>query len=170
MFEMLEIKQIMNVLLSIVIASCVIILITMNMTDTNGLSALLGGYSGLMLGMLFIMTVSLIFTNTTYLDMFPIVMIIIIISLSMYYLIKYFDNITTGHVSSYYSSFSLLSAIFLFTQIIIIFTAIYGKTEEYPNAKLFKDTTFSLLSLFGVINIIIVLTIGVVLHFYSTQG
>jgi hypothetical protein len=165
-----EIKQVMNVLLAIVIAACVIILITMNMTDTNGLSALLGGYSGLLLGMLFIMIVSLIFTKTTYLDMFPVVMIIIITGLLMYYIYRYFDNISSGNVSSYYSSFSLLSAIFLFTQIIIVFTAIYGKSEEDQNTKLFTDTTFSLLGLLSVINMIIVLTIGIVLHFYSTQG
>lgn len=170
MFENLELKQVMNVLLAIVIASSIIILTTMNMSDTNGLSALLGGYSGLLLGMLFIMIVSLIFTKTTYLDMFPVVMIIIITGLSMYYLRKYFDNISAGHVSGYYSSFSLLSTIFLFTQIIIVFSAIYGKSEEDQNTKLFKDTTFSLLGLFSVINMIIVLTIGVVLHFYSTQG
>ena len=170
MFANLEIKQVMNVLLSIVFASCVIILVTMNMTDSNGLSALLGGYAGLLLGMLFIMIVSLIFTNTTYLDMFPVVMIIIITGLLMYYLYKYFDNISSGHVSSYYSSFSLLSAIFLFTQLIIVFSAIYGKTEDDQNTKLFNDTTFSLLGLFSVINMITVLTIGIVLHFYSTQG
>jgi uncharacterized membrane protein len=171
MFENLqELKQVMNVLLAIVIASCIIILITTNMTDKNGLSALLGGYTGLMLGMLFIMIVSLIFTNTTYLDMFPIVMIITITGLLMYYLYKYFDNISKGNVSSYYSSFSVLSTIFLFTQVIIVFNAIYGKTEEDTSVKLFKDTTFSLLGLFGVINILIVLTIGIVLNFYSTQG
>jgi len=165
-----EVKQVINVLLAVIIASCIIILITMNMIDSNGLSALLGGYAGLFLGMLFIMIVNLVFTKTTYLDMFPIVMIIIITGLLIYYLRTYFDKISKGEVSSYYSSFSLLSAIFLFTQIIIVFGAIYGKYDEPQNTKLFKDTTFSLLGLFSVINIIIVLTIGIVLHFYSTQG
>ncbi len=170
MFPNLEIKQVMNVLLAIVIASCVIILVTMNMIDPNGLSALLGGYAGLLLGMLFIMIVSLIFTNATYLDMFPLLMIIIITGGLMYYLYRYYDNISSGHVSGYYSSFSVVSTIFLFTQIIIIFLAIYGKNEENQTDKLFKPTTFSLLGLFSVLNIITVLTIGVVLHFYSTQG
>jgi len=170
MFDNLEFKQIINVLLAIVIASCIIIIITINMTDTNGLSALLGGYTGLLLGMLFIMIVSLVFTNTTYLDMFPIVIIIIIIALLMYYLYIYFDNISEGHISSYYSSFSLLSAIFLFTQIIIVFTAIYEKTKGDTDKKLFKDQTFSLLTLLSVINMLAVITIGIVLHFYSTQG
>ena len=116
------------------------------------------------------MIVSLIFTNTTYLDMFPVVMVIIITGLLMIYLYRYFDNISAGHVSGYYSSFSLVSAIFLFAQLISIFTAIYSKTEENQRGPLFKPTTFSLLVLLGVINMLAVITIGVVLHFYSTQG
>lgn len=170
MFYSLELKQVLNVLLAIVIASCIIIIITMNITDSNGLSALLGGYSGLLLGMLFIMIVSLIFTNTTYFEMFPVIMIIIITGLLIFYLYKYFDNISSGHTSNYYSSFSLISTIFLFTQIIIVFKAIYDKSKEDPNKPLFKNTTFSLLTLLSVINILSVITMGIVLHFYSTQG
>ena len=45
----------------------------------------------------------------------------------------------------------------------------YSKTLD-QNTKMFDDTTFSLLGLFSVINILIVLTIGIVLKFYSTQG
>lgn len=164
-----EFKKVMNVIFSIVIASCIIIIITANMTDTNGLSALMGGYSGLLLGMLFIIILNLLFKQSTYFDMIPLFMIIIIVGLLLNYLRIYFDRISSGEVSSYYSNFSLLSTIFLFTQLIIIFGAIYGKSES-DGSKLFKDTTFSLLGLFSVINIIIVLTIGIVLHFYSTQG
>lgn len=164
-----EFKKVMNVLFSIIIASCIIIIITTNMTDTNSLSALVGGYSGLLLGMLFIIILNLLFKQSTYFDMIPILMIIIIVGLLLNYLRIYFDRISSGKVSSYYSSFSLLSTIFLFTQLIIIFGAIYGKTES-NGSKLFTDTTFSLLGLFSIINIIIVLTIGIVLHFYSTQG
>jgi hypothetical protein len=164
-----EFNKVINIPLAIVIASIIIIIVTTNMTDTNGLSALLGGYSGLLLGMLFVMVLNLVFTNTSYLDMIPIIMILIIGGLMIFYLSKYFDRISKGEVSSYYSSFSLLSTIFLITQIIIIFNAMYAKINE-PNNKLFSDTTYSVLSLFGVINMLIVLTIGIVLHFYSTQG
>jgi hypothetical protein len=164
-----EFKKVMNVLFSIIVASCIIIIITANMTDTNGLSALMGGYSGLLLGMLFVIILNLLFKQSTYFDMIPALMIIIIVGLLLNYLRIYFDRISSGEVSSYYSNFSLLSTIFLFTQLIIIFGAIYGKTES-DGSKLFTDTTFSLLGLFSIINIIIVLTIGIVLHFYSTQG
>ena len=159
-------KKSINVIVAIIIASCIIILITSNMTDKNGLSALIGGYSGLLLGMLFIILLNLLFKRYSYFDMFPLLMIIIIIGLLVRYLGIYFDKISSGEVSSYYVSFSLLSTLFLFTQIIMIFSAIY----KSQNKNLFSYTSFSLLGLLSVINIIIVITIGIVLHFYSTQG
>jgi hypothetical protein len=164
-----EFEKVMNVPFAVIIASFIIIMITTNMTDNNGLSALLGGYIGLLIGMLFVMIINLVFTKTTYLDMFPIGMIVIIVGLLIFYLRKYFDRISKGEVSGYYSSFSLLSTIFLFTQVILILISMYGKTQE-QTTKLFSDTTFSLLGLFSVINLLIVLTIGIILHFYSTQG
>ena len=169
MFDEKEFKNIMNVPYAVIIASFIIIIITTNMTDTNGLSALLGGYSGLCIGMIFVILINYIFAKTSYLDMFPLLMVIIISSLIITYLGIYFDKIAKGEVSNYYSSFSLLSVIFLGTQVGIIFSSIYGKTQD-PNSKMFSDTTFALLGLFSVINILIVLTLGIVLHFYSTQG
>ena len=164
-----EFEKVMNIPFAVVITSFIIIMITTNMTDINGLSALLGGYMGLLLGMLFVIIINLVFTKTTYLDMFPIGMIVITVGLLIFYLRKYFDRISKGEVSDYYSSFSLLSTIFLFTQVILILTSMYDKING-QNTKLFSDTTFSLLGLFSVINLLIVLTIGIVLHFYSTQG
>lgn len=169
MFDNFEFKKVMNVPFAVIIASFIIIIVTTNMTDSNGLSALLGGYSGLLLGMLFVIILNLVFINTSYLDMFPLFMIISISGLLIYYLYTYFDRISKGEVSSYYSGFSVLSTIFLITQVIIIFQSIYNKTQN-DGLKLFSDTTFALLGLFSVINILIVLTIGIILHFYSTQG
>ena len=164
-----EYKKVINVPCAIVIASFIIIIITTNVTNSNGVSALLGGYYGLMLGMFFIMVLSIIFIKSSLVDMFPVFMIVGIISILIVYLTKYFDRISNGEVSDYYSSFSVLSIIFLATQIIYVISAVYNKSQ-YQNLKMFSDTTFSLLGLFSVINILIVITIGVVLHFYSTQG
>lgn len=164
-----EFKKVMNVIFSIIVASCIIILITANMTDSNGLSALMGGYSGLLLGALFIIILNLVFKQSTYIDMIPVLMIVIILGLLLQYLYRYFDQISLGNVSGYYSTFSLLSTLFLFTQLIIIFGSIYNKNES-SGTHLFTSTTFSLLGLLSVINILIVITIGIVLHFYSTQG
>ena len=95
--------------------------------------------------------------------------VLIISGLLVFYLSKYFDKISKGEVSSYYSSFSVLSIIFLFTQVTIIFSSMFDALKN-SNEKLFSKNTSTLLRLFGVINMLIVLTIGVILQFYSTDG
>jgi hypothetical protein len=166
MNDILEYKKVINVPYSIIIASFIIIIVTTNMTDYNGLSALIGGYSGLMLGMLFVIILNSMYSNVGYLDMFPSLIVLTIAGLILFYLITYFDKISKGEVSSYYSSFSILSTVFLITQVIMIFSAV----PQGQNTRLFTNTTFSLLGLIGIINILIVITMGIILKFYSTQG
>jgi hypothetical protein len=161
-------KKLINIPLSVIIASSIIIIITTNMNNRNGLISLLGGYSGLLFGLLFIIILNLIFIKTSYVNMVPIITVMIIVGLLLYYLSIYFDRILKSEVSSYYFSFSSLSLILLAVQLITIFNAIYSNTYE-ENTPLFSNTTFSLLVLCNVINIIVVFTIGIVLRFYSTQ-
>jgi hypothetical protein len=163
-----EFKKLINIPFAVIIASSIIIIITTNMNNRNGLIALLGGYSGLLFGLLFVIILNLIFIKTSYLNMVPIITVMIIVGLLLYYLNIYFDRILKSEVSSYYFSFSSLSLILLAVQLITIFNAIYSNAYE-QNTQLFSNTTFSLLVLCNVINIIVVLTIGIVLHFYSTQ-
>ena len=167
MFNKDEYKRVINIPLSVIIASFIIIIITTGMTDSNGLKALMGGYSGLLLGILFIMILN--YPPPNWLDMIPFIVILFIISLFIFYLSVYFDKISSGEVSSYYNSFSVLSTIFLATQILIVMSSLFKNSNEITS-NLFTDKTFALLGLFGVINFLIVITIGVILHFYSTQG
>ena len=48
------------------------------MTDPNALSALIGGYSGLLLGMLFIIVLNFNVGMYSVMDMFPLLMVMII--------------------------------------------------------------------------------------------
>lgn len=166
-FNKEEYKKVINVPLSVIIGSFIIIIITTGMTDQNGLKALIGGYSGLLFGLLFILILN--YPPQNWLDMVPFIVVMVIISLLIFYLSTYFDKISSDKVSSYYNSFSTLSTIFLATQIIILMSSIFNKSDD-PSHKLLSDRTFALLSLFGVINFLIVITLGIVLHFYSTQG
>jgi hypothetical protein len=164
----MNLNKVMNVPFAIIIASFVIILITTNMSDKNGLSALIGGYFGLLVGMMFIMILNSMFYVIRFMDYIPIVVVLTIICLLLFYLISNFDKISSGEVSSYYSTFSLLSTIFLLTQAIIIIKSVFNKQDG--SNRLFSDQMFSLLGLFGTINILIVITLGIILKFYSTQG
>jgi hypothetical protein len=167
MFNKEEYKSVINIPFAVIIASFIIIIVTTGMTDSNGLSALIGGYSGLLFGLIFIIILN--YPPTSWLDMFPFIMIMGIVALFISYLSIYFDQISKGEVSSYYNSFSVLSTLFLATQIIILFSAMFSKSGEVTD-NLLSQKTFSLLSLFGVINFLIVIIIGIVLRFYSTQG
>ena len=167
MFDKEEYKKVINVPISVIIGSFIIIVITSGMTDPNGLKSLIGGYAGLLFGMLFIIILN--YPPPSWLDMVPFVVVIILISLLITYLSLYFDKISSGEVSSYYNSFSVLSTIFSATQIIILTSAMFSNAGEITS-KILSDKTFALVTLFGVINFLIVITIGVVLHFYSTQG
>lgn len=167
MFNEEDYKKVINVPYAVIIASGLIIIITIGMTDENALRGLFGGYLGLALGILF-----LIILNTppaNWLDIFPFVMLLGIIGLTMFYLYTYFDNIAKGEVSGYYISFSVLSVIFLATQLSILFSSMFSKSES-PNEKMLSDKTFSLLSLLAVINYLFIITLGIVLKFYTTQG
>ena len=63
----------------------------------------------------------------------------------------------------------MTTAIFLFTQVSIIFSSIFDALKN-SNEKLFSKNTSTLLGLFGVINFLIVSTVGIILQFYSTDG
>lgn len=167
MFNKEQYDKIVNVPFAVIFASAIIILVTTSVNNENALRGLIGGYMGLGLGILFLIILNMPPNN--WIDLFPFVMLLGIITLMMIYLYIYFDRISKGEVSSYYSSFSILSTIFLGVQFIMLASAMSNKSAEI-NGKLLSDRTFSLFALFGVINYLIVLTIGIVLHFYSTQG
>jgi hypothetical protein len=163
-------RRVMNVPFSVIVASFITIIVTSNMIDKNALSGLIGGYSGLVLGLFFIILLIIFYIPVTpYLDLVPIFLTLCIVSLLIYYLSVYFDKIATGEVSSYYNSFMTLSNIFLASQVYMITNSVYNKTRDM-NMKLFSNTNYSLLVLFNLINSLIIITIGIVLRYYSTQG
>lgn len=167
MFNKEQNARIVNVPLSVIFASAIIIILTTGVNDENALRGLIGGYMGLGLGILFLIILNLPPNN--WIDLFPFVMLMGIITLMIIYLYRYFDRIAKGEVSGYYTSFSILSTIFLSVQFIMLASAMFSKSGEI-GGKLLTDRGFSLFALFGVINYLIVLTIGIVLNFYSTQG
>lgn len=168
MFDKEEYKKVINIPLAIIIASFIIIIITTGITNKNGISALIGGYTGLLLGVLFVIILNIPTNN--WINFFPFFYIMFIVSLLLYYLYAYFDKISSGEVSSYYGSFSILSTIFLATQVIILFSSMFSSSNGDFSNNFLSNKTFSILSLFAVINFLIVITLGIVLHFYSTQG
>jgi F0F1-type ATP synthase assembly protein I len=59
MFDKEEYKKVINIPLAVIIASFIIIIITTGMTNKNGVSSLIGGYTGLLLGILFVIILNI---------------------------------------------------------------------------------------------------------------
>jgi hypothetical protein len=158
-----------NIAYAVVIASFIIIWITTGMTSQNGLTALISGYSGLLAALVFLVVLG--WTNmdqtvpimTRLTSFIPFIVLIFIISLLVAYLSIYFERISTDQMSTYYYTFSHMSTLFLAVQIGILFRSILTTSSMDPK-------TFSILMLLGTINAIIVISLGVILKFYSTQG
>jgi hypothetical protein len=165
-----EFKKVITVPLSITIASFILIIITSGVTNSNAVSALIGGYMGLFIGILIVLVVTAInvpMNNWYYLAPFILVLIIIFTLLS--YIYSYYNRIANGEVSEYYIAYSNLSTIFLAIQLIMLFKGLYSITDDFTKT-LFPGKSYSLLILFGVVDMLIVITLGVILKFYSTQG
>lgn len=169
-------SSIMYIPFAVIAASFITIIITSTVTDKNSLSGLIGGYSGLLVSLFYIILAIPFFdvvlrSNFVALlkEIFPIFMTFGITLLLVCYLYIYFDKIASGEVSSYYNSFLTLSTIFLAFQISAITNAIYekGKNMSMP---IFTNVNYSLLVLFGIINSLIIITLGIILRYYSTQG
>jgi hypothetical protein len=164
--------NLMNMAYAIIIAGFMIIIITTGSTNSNGLTGLIWGYSVLFVAILFFGTINWINVNGN--PAFPLLKILAvflnicgIIIILIVYLSMYFENIITNKVSNYYYSFSNLSTMFLAVQIILLFSIFKPNVE---NNVLAVNKTCSIVLLLGLVNVIIVTTIGIVLKFYSTQG
>ena len=160
-------NKIINVPITVIMASFVVIMLTTGVTDTNGLSALIGGYFGLLVGVLFIMLLNM--PPPSWIDLFPFLTLMIIISIIIYYLFTYFDQIAEGNVSDYYKTFSTIATIFLAIQLGLIYSSMMKNMKD-ATGKLLSNTTFVTLNLIAVLNFLVVVTIGIILRFYSTQG
>ena len=80
----------------------------------------------------------------------------------------YFDKISQDRVSDYYSLFSYMSVLFIIMQVYIIYSATTQKTFR-ENGNINGVTIVKLL-LLSVINILILISLGVSLKFFSTDG
>lgn len=166
-------KNLTNISYSLLVAGFIIVIVTTGLTNQNSLTALISGYSVLLVSLLFLLWLNWLNMETIPLftiikNMFPFITIITLIVLLITFLSVYFDRIASNHVSSYYYTFSNLSTIFLAVQIFLLFRELTNK--QFELTKSINPRVFSTLMLLTTINAIIIGTLGIVLKFYITQG
>jgi hypothetical protein len=94
---------------------------------------------------------------------FPFLSILTVIMWILVLVFMYYDRITGGKVSDYYTSFMNIASIMLLIQIYMIFTEASDKT---PPLSL---KTYSMLKMLAVLSGLSVITVSIVLKFYVTD-
>lgn len=177
--------NLLNLCYALAIAGGIIVFITTGANNINGVSALISGYSALIFSIAALMV--LLFNNLSrglstndmqgmikmFVFLFPFIMILFVLILMLTFLSIYFDRITNNKVSGYYTSFSIVTTIFLALQLGIVFNAL-SKSDMFKSSaanfvNAISATSYAMLMLIGALNSIAVITLGIILKYYTTD-
>ncbi len=98
----------------------------------------------------------------------PFLLILAVISMSLYLIVKYKSNIISNHVSSGYYSFSNITALLIFIQLYIIYSSVF--TDKFQNTGKIEKVTSSIIYLLGVLSSMSVTILYIILKYYTTDG
>ena len=136
----------------------------------------LTGYSFITTGLLLLMSYVLYSFNKDQASMggvilviSPFILILSILIYSMYLLITYKNKILGGHVAPGYYNFSIISIILIMVQLFLFYL---GSSQKKEGTNIIKfDKIYSMvLFLLGIINLVTVITIGIILALFNTDG
>lgn len=158
--------------ITIIIASIIVILFTINATSENGVISLISGYSGLLAGIVFFLVITFVSLGSiklTYIiDLFPFVLMLIIIAVSLVFINNNSQSIAAGHVPTEYYTYSYISIFFIIVQLWFLVNAIRNVNQN--PLQIIGQPTYSMLCLLWTLNIIVVIIISILLQFYGTNG
>lgn len=159
-----------NAILSIMVASCIIIIITSGDNSSNSLSALIGGYCGIMFSLIMIIAINIPLKNSSHFSsIMTCVVAVSIIFVTVLYLYKYFDRIVNGEVAPYFKTFYNCSLVLLGMQVGYIMYMFYN-TKQLGFFNL-TPSSRAFMVFIAILNYMFIITNGaIVLRLYSTQG
>ena len=167
-----------SVFKSFIMASVIMFCISFATSGHITIDALLAGYSTLGISILMILlyvinkfymlppasqSILILLTNIG-----PFLLMLFILSILLHLVIKYKTNISEGHVSSNYTTFSFISSILLLLQTYIIYNGI--NTPSFQTSNKLPKTTSSMAYLVGVLNFVSLTILFTVLKYYTTDG
>jgi hypothetical protein len=156
---------------------CLIITGILIIIITTGLSSIIGyivGYSFICSGFLLLLGYLLFKLNgssnflTTLTSIGPIIAIVGILAYYISILGIYKARISDGNIASGYYSFSNLFLILIFIQSYVFYKALQDKQFKQTNAM--DKISSMVLYLLSVINILIVISIHIILAYFTTDG
>lgn len=170
-------NKITNISYAFLIAGLLVVVFTVGTHNESALIGTIAGYASATCAT--ILLAGLTYTtlingnkNPSWSDigsvLIPFILLFFIFGFSLALESVYFDNISQNRTSDYYGMFSYMSVMFIFIQVYIFHSAISTKIFR-ENGYINGLTTVKLL-LLSVINMLILITLGVSLKYFSTDG
>jgi hypothetical protein len=166
-----------NIYYSLIIVGIILVLCTLGTSTSSALTGTMTGYSFIVSGILLLIgyIMNKIYTAnpkgsflTILFSIGPFLMIVGIIIYILYLLGTYFNRITNGNVSSGYVAFSNIAVVLILLQVILFYNG--TKDPSFVETSTLSRVSNMLLYLLGVLNVIVVITLGVILAYFSTDG
>lgn len=98
----------------------------------------------------------------------PFAVVLLILGYLLYLTIKYQKKITSGNITSNYYILNSLTVMLVCLQMGILDNAM--NTSTYKETKIIPSINNGLINLIGAINVILVVTLGNILKYFSTDG
>jgi hypothetical protein len=167
------IKSIISIIYStLIIVGVILLLITLGTITSSSIVGSMVGYSLIGGGVLLLIS-NLIYKllNNKHSNIFsyiytvgPFLILLGIVIYSLYLIITYNSSIVNGNVSSGYVKFTNISIILILLQLYLFFVGTKNENE------IIDKKSSMLLYLIGIINIIIMITLGIILASFTTDG
>jgi len=171
------IKQNLTLSNALIIGGLAVVLIILFIAKLNDASvtSMIVGYSFATLGLLVFIVVMYMLQDTIpfinkLVSLIPFITLLCIFILSIVYISIYYQKISAGHVDPAYFIYSKISIILSIIQISYISSILYSMMASGTMKMNVANKTSAQLLLFSVINMISLITAGVILNHFSTDG
>lgn len=170
-------NNILNISYAFIIGGLIVVICTLGSHNKNALIGTITGYAASTCAVLLL--ASLTYTNITtgiknpsimeiIFTLIPFIVLIIIFGFSLALVSIYFNKIAENRISDYYGMFSFISVTFILLQVWIFFVA--TKQKAFRDNGFINKVTLLKLLLLSIFNLLTLVTLGITLKYFSTDG
>jgi len=160
--------------ISLITVGIILLFATIGTTSMDGLNGTISGYFFIAIGIAILVSFIISVASkgasliSSIFSMGPFFVTIGIISYILYLLFTYKDRIAQGNIAPGYANFTNISVILVLMQLFLFYMG--TQKESFQRDKKLDRVYSGLLYFVGVINIVTVITIGIILRYFSTDG
>lgn len=160
--------------ISLITVGIILLFATIGTTSMDGLNGNIAGYFFIAIGISILVSFIISVASkggsliSSIFSMGPFFVTIGIISYILYLLFTYKDRIAQGNIAPGYVNFTNISVILVLMQLFLFYMG--TQKESFERDKKLGRVYSGLLYFVGIMNIVTVITIGIILKYFSTDG